>query len=326
MVQAEHSCTRFSVSDQGEEHHAQEKQQAQAITNGIAGKVQRLDAMEAPSKLTDVHVQGFEEQDEVEEEEFEEEEEKEKETEKPGQEPEQVPEEESERDRIHISVQSESDRIRICVQSVDGTVLWGPAAVSPDICVGDLREVAAEGWPSSTISFLNGQCLLDPCVTLAQAGAQDGTVLTLVKSCKPEVIVNIPVRPPETRLMKTPQVADWFLPGGGHLPCTLVASEGEWDLDEDEEHASMVVKICPGDYQITHDITVSCAPSSESDDVQDLRKGETIYVVTVLVLPEEELVRGKIEKPVQGWISLCGLIFGRAWVKPLPAFPASATD
>lgn len=213
--------------------------------------------------------------------------------------------------------ESAGSKISVSVQNMNGIVLWGPAEVSPDTCADDLRRFAAEGWPISVISLLHGQCVLCPCVTLTTAGVKDGAVLTLVKSCRDEVVVSIPVRPRGSRRVRVPHVADWFMQHGSKLPCSI-ENEVPADLFGDEGDASMVVKIGPGIYRIIDDTTVNCAPSNLSRRVHNLHTGETVRVVTVLFFSEEDRVRGIIEKPVQGWISLCGTIFGRAWVEPLP--------
>ena len=81
-------------------------------------------------------------------------------------------------------------------------------------------------------------------------------------------------------------------------------------------HFPHSAKLVPGDYSITRTVGVAHSVDFSMDDFTTLAEGTAVHVVEVVRRDDQGRVRGRIDRPVAGWISLENLDDGSRWVRP----------
>ena len=74
--------------------------------------------------------------------------------------------------------------------------------------------------------------------------------------------------------------------------------------------------VVPGNYFIIRTASVTEGVERDSTVVTDLDEGTAVHVVEVVTRDDLRRVRGRIDRPEVGWISLQNMDDGSRWVRP----------
>lgn len=216
----------------------------------------------------------------------------------------------------------ETDQLinNLCIHNLAGDLIWGPATIPSSSWGQDLhRLVVEEHLTSGSVSFTTSDCILQTSRSLQAQGVVDGAVLTMLRS--PNVVVKCQRPAPFSQSRLRAEAADKRLGPRRQKSLDLESSDDEITSDDDmsccgsDIYENIEITLGPGAYRVDQDVTVSRDVSIHSDDIGEIDRGECINVVSVVLMQEEGRVRGNIDKPVSGWITM-STTYGTLWVKP----------
>jgi len=210
-------------------------------------------------------------------------------------------------------IQNCSDGLIVRMVGLSGELLWGPRAVPENIVLGDchrldyidLRRLVSQDlcWPADSLTLVHSSEEVSLSDELDACSFGTNVLFYLIKSA--------PIEP------------------GDEWPwCTYDEGVTKWPWCTYDQvtngHEVQGVRYGPGLYQVTNDVTVGSGLSKFSQDLQELPAGALVRVSAVILVEEEDRVRGYVYQytmedvrmsggllargrsacPCNGWISL----------------------